>query len=60
MPTTTSHYLRIRDVANELDVTPATLYNWIKRGQFPAIQFGGRSTRVDAAAFEEWKASRSL
>lgn len=41
-------YLRVRDVAAELDVHPRTVRLWITKGQLPAVRVGG-----------EWRIPRS-
>ena len=34
--------LRIRDAAERLNVSRASIYRWIDEGRLPAVQLGGR------------------
>jgi excisionase family DNA binding protein len=45
--------LRVPEVARRLDVSAATVYRYIERGELPAIRLG-RSVRVSRRVFEEW------
>ncbi len=38
--------LTVKEVANKLRVTEATVHNYIKKGEINAIKFGPRLTRI--------------
>jgi excisionase family DNA binding protein len=48
-------YLSIKDIAQQLKMDEKTIRRWIKSGQLPAIELGGkyRVTRSDLTAFLE-------
>jgi excisionase family DNA binding protein len=39
-------FLTVADVANRLKLNQQTIYNWIDRGQLPAVRVGARRVRV--------------
>jgi excisionase family DNA binding protein len=49
-------FLRVRDVAEKLDVDKALVYRLIESGQLPAFQLGGRgcSIRIDESELDAW------
>lgn len=49
--------LRVPEVAKILDISRAKAYDMAAKGQFPAIQIGGRDWRVPKKAFEDWLAN---
>lgn len=50
--------LRLKDVVQQLSLHHATLYRWIKAGQFPApYRFGKRCVRWSQAEIDRWKTS---
>ena len=57
----TRPYLRIGEVARELDVSPDTIRRKIATGELPATQLGGpgSTVRVSRAALEEWLAEHT-
>jgi excisionase family DNA binding protein len=52
--------LTARRVAEILDVAPATVLAWVRRGELPSIKLPGGAIRFDADALDEWLASRSI
>lgn len=48
-------YLTIKDIARQLKMDEKTIRRWIKSGQLPAIELGGkyRVSRTDLNAFLE-------
>jgi excisionase family DNA binding protein len=48
-----------RAVAELLDVAPATVLAWARRGELPAIRLPGGAVRFDADALDEWLAARA-
>lgn len=57
----TSHqpqYLTVPEVAEDLRVSPMTVYRLIARGDILAIQVGRRTYRVSAPAYQEYKRQR--
>jgi excisionase family DNA binding protein len=53
-------YMTAKEIANEMQVTPAAVYKWIKAGKLPAVRAGGavRITRAAFAAFVQPAASQ--
>ena len=39
-------FLTVADIANRLKLNQQTIYNWIDRGQLPAVRVGARRVRV--------------
>ena len=48
--------LPLRDVAERLSVSRASVYRMVRDGRLPCLQLGGRGAplRVNEAALEEW------
>jgi len=48
--------LPLRDVAERLSVSRASVYRMVRDGRLPCLQLGGRGAplRVDEAKLEEW------
>jgi excisionase family DNA binding protein len=51
--------LTAREVAEVLDVTPATVLRWTRAGEFPAVQLPSGQIRYREDEFEEWLADRA-
>jgi excisionase family DNA binding protein len=43
-----------KEVAEQLDVTEDTIWNWLKTKKIPGYRFGGR-WRINKAEFEKWR-----
>jgi len=43
-----------KEVADDLDLTEDTIWNWLNAGKLPGYKFGGR-WRVNKAEYEKWK-----
>jgi len=39
-------YMTTREVANELEVSPATVVRWVRSGIIPAKRFGKRIVKI--------------
>jgi excisionase family DNA binding protein len=48
--------LRVREAAERLNVSRASVYRWIVEGRLPGVRLGGRGSplRVPAGELEEW------
>lgn len=53
-------WLKVRDVAAQLDITPMSVYRLIEAGKLPATRATPRSVRVRAADLEAYLAQASL
>jgi excisionase family DNA binding protein len=51
-----STWLRIADVAADLDVSPRTVMRWIEQGKLPALRMPGGRLRISAATLRDWQA----
>ena len=52
--------LRMPAVKRKLSISKATIYRWIKNGEFPApLQLGPRTVGWSEDSIEKWLASRS-
>lgn len=45
--------ISVREAADRMGVTAATIHNWIKAGILPATKFGPSSTRIDPQDLEK-------
>ena len=45
-------YYTISEAAKVLDVSPSTVWRWIKTGKLPAYRVGERSIRIKREAFK--------
>jgi len=45
--------LTVREVAERLRVSPATVYRWVRRGKLEALRIGG-TTRIEEEALSEF------
>lgn len=52
--------LTARAVAELLDVAPATVLAWARRGDLPAIRLPGGAIRFDGEHLDEWLARRAV
>jgi prophage regulatory protein len=51
--------LRMTAVKKKLSVSKATIYRWIKNGEFPTpLHLGPRTVGWSEASIDEWLASR--
>ncbi|MDR1741932.1 MAG: AlpA family phage regulatory protein [Synergistaceae bacterium] len=58
-PDKNERYLTARAVAERLAISTATIWRWLRLGQFPAPKrFGSRCCRWPLSAVAEWEASR--
>lgn len=58
-PETSPRFLRIRDVALELDTSETQVFALLRSGELAGIKIGGRGVwRVERSKFEEWIAER--
>ena len=50
----------VQQVADRLQVNPVTVLRWIRQGQMPYLDLGGRKAgyRVRADVLEEWERQR--
>ena len=46
MVSSEDEFLTVADIANRLKLNQQTIYNWIDRGQLPAVRVGARRVRV--------------
>lgn len=53
---TTSRFMKVRDVAGEIDVTTRTVLRRIEDGSLPAVRVG-RHWRIARSDFEAWIAA---
>jgi excisionase family DNA binding protein len=53
MERTERDYLSVDEVAERLDLNPATIYQWVRAGRLPAWK-AGRGWRIDRAIFAAW------
>ena len=53
----TGKYLKVEDIAHELDVKEDTVRDWIRSKQLPAYKIG-REYRVLKTEYEEWLRNR--
>lgn len=47
-------YYTVKEVAELLQVTDDSVWNWLKAGKIPGYRFGGR-WRINKAEFETWR-----
>jgi excisionase family DNA binding protein len=53
MNNTVSKYLTPREVASELEVSPATVVRWVRDGVIPAKRFGPRIIKIERNEVEQ-------
>jgi excisionase family DNA binding protein len=54
MNNTVSKYLTPREVASELEVSPATVVRWVRDGVIPAKRFGPRIIKIARNEVEQF------
>jgi excisionase family DNA binding protein len=54
MNSTISKYMTPRDVALELEVSPATVVRWVRDGVIPAKRFGPRIIKIERNEVEQF------
>lgn len=52
-----SPYISVHEIAERFEVTPGTVYKWIREGHLPAARFAGRVVRVRRSDLEAFEAS---
>lgn len=52
-----SDLLRVSQVAKLINVSPATIYSWVERGNFPCYKFVG-AVRIKRSDFVNWCKSK--
>lgn len=52
--------LSVRDVARLLNISTATVYNYIKSGELPAYRFGKRKISINENEFKNWLSDHKL
>lgn len=50
-----THYVTVAEVAEDLRITPMTVYRMISRGQITAIRIGLRTYRIPAESYADYK-----
>lgn len=54
MNNTASKYLTPKEVATELEVSPATVVRWVRDGVIPAKRFGPRLIKIERNEVEHF------
>lgn len=49
----------VREVAEQLSVSTATVYGWVKRGELEHVRLGGNVIRIPALALERFMGGAS-
>jgi prophage regulatory protein len=59
LPVASARFLRLPEVLNQIGMSRSSMYDAIKRGDFPApIPLGGKSVAWLSTEIETWMASR--
>jgi len=50
----TQTYLTVQELADQIRVSPKTLYGWVSRGKIPYMKFGQRVLRFNKEKIDRW------